>query len=116
MQESKDSKGILNYFARMTTKNKRMTECDKIQLSYFIHYQSDKTSTEAYYCTKNGKVRGNLTLTEHLIIFDPAKCPENASFVSIDLCLFDQVEGFGTISSGGGPAGCSIGAKDPHCK
>ncbi len=54
-----------------------MTECDKIQLSYFVHNQSDKTTTEAYYCTKNGKVKGNLTLTEHLILFDPIKCQEN---------------------------------------
>jgi hypothetical protein len=30
MQDEKDGKGILNIFARLTTKKKRMTECDKI--------------------------------------------------------------------------------------
>jgi hypothetical protein len=66
-----------------------MSECDKIQLSYFIHNQSDKIKSkrhtqlivtnlaEAYYCTKNGKAKGILTLTEHLIMFDPVKCVEN---------------------------------------
>jgi hypothetical protein len=95
MQDKAAGKGgILNIFARLTTKKKRMTECDKIQLSYFIHNQSDKTSSkvtisklkiavaEAYYCTKNGKVKGNLTLTEHLVLFDPIKCRENEPFVS----------------------------------
>lgn len=38
-------------------------------LNYYI--------AEAYYCTKNGKVKGVLTLTEHLMMFDPIKCAEN---------------------------------------
>jgi CRISPR/Cas system CMR subunit Cmr4 (Cas7 group RAMP superfamily) len=68
-----------------------MSECDKIQLSYFIHNQSDKIKSkrnyltylaEAYYCTKNGKAKGILTLTEHLILFDPVKCVENEAFVN----------------------------------
>ena len=47
MQDKAAGKGgILNIFARLTTKKKRMTECDKIQLSYFIHNQSDKTSSK----------------------------------------------------------------------
>jgi hypothetical protein len=37
------NKDVLNIFARLTTKKKKMTECDKIQLSYFIHNQPDKT-------------------------------------------------------------------------
>ncbi len=92
-----DSRGdILKLFTKISTQDKKkMTECDKIQLSYFIQNQSDKIRSkpfiqlikfifiaEAYYCTKNGKVKGNLTLTEHLILFDPIKCVENDDFVS----------------------------------
>lgn len=36
---------------------------------------------ETYYCTDRGKVKGILTLTEHLILFDPIKCLENESYV-----------------------------------
>ena len=36
---------------------------------------------EAYYCTENGKVKGVLTVTEHLLMFDPIRCSENDSFV-----------------------------------
>ena len=36
---------------------------------------------EAYYSTKNGKIKGILTLTEHLIMFDPIVCQENEEFV-----------------------------------
>lgn len=100
-----NNRDILNIFARLTTKKKKMTECDKIQLSYFIHNQSDKTQSklfffiiliiaEAYYCTKNGKVKGNLSLTEHLILFDPVKCSENDSFVNcrrIDYFLIREI-------------------------
>ena len=38
---------------------------------------------EAYYCTKNGKIKGVFTLTEHLILFDPIKCTENDKFVRL---------------------------------
>jgi len=38
-------------------------------------------SGEGYYCTKNGKVKGVFTLTEHLVMFDPIKCSENEKFV-----------------------------------
>lgn len=95
MQEDQGNRDILKIFARISTsQNQKMSECDKIQLSYFIHNQSDKikskrhTTTpdqsnlaEAYYCTKNGKAKGILTLTEHLIMFDPVKCVENEGFV-----------------------------------
>jgi hypothetical protein len=36
---------------------------------------------EAYYCTSNGKVRGVLTLTDTLLMFDPSKCIKNQKFV-----------------------------------
>ncbi len=88
MQENEEGgRGdILKIFARISTQKKqKLTECDKIQLSYFIQNQSDKIKTEAYYCTKNGKVKGNLTLTEHLILFDPIKCTENDGFVRLNL-------------------------------
>jgi hypothetical protein len=38
---------------------------------------------EAYYATKDGKVKGILTVTEHLIMFDPIRAQENESFVNI---------------------------------
>lgn len=37
---------------------------------------------DAYYCTKNGKIKGIMTLTEHLILFNPIKCSENEPFVN----------------------------------
>lgn len=48
MQDKAEKKGgILGIFAKLTAKKRKMTECDKIQLSYFINNQSDKTSSKA---------------------------------------------------------------------
>lgn len=56
-------------------------------MSYFIEHRPDKIKSkvlnlifiiaEAYYCTKFGNVKGVLSLTEHLIMFDPIRCFEN---------------------------------------
>ena len=49
VQDKAEKKGgILGIFAKLTTKKRKMTECDKIQLSYFINNQSDKTSSKAF--------------------------------------------------------------------
>jgi hypothetical protein len=47
-QQRVESNGILGIFAKLTTKKSKMTECDKIQLSYFINNQSDKTSSKGH--------------------------------------------------------------------
>lgn len=39
------------------------------------------TIADAYYCTKNGMVKGVLTLGEHLILFNPIQCTENDKIV-----------------------------------
>jgi len=36
---------------------------------------------ETYYCTPKGKIKGVLTLSEHMLLFDPIKCKENSDFV-----------------------------------
>lgn len=78
---------------------KNISECDQIQLSYFIEHKPNKIKSnifqrlrifilaDAYYCTKNGKIKGIMTLTEHLVMFNPIKCSENEQFVSLLLIL-----------------------------
>ena len=85
MQEDQGNRDILKIFARISTSQKqKMSECDKSRTLFTISQirlkVTDKPLTnlaEAYYCTKNGKAKGILTLTEHLILFDPVKCVEN---------------------------------------
>lgn len=84
MQESfrqsttRDQSELLKIFGRLTTnpvhEGAEISACDQIQFSYYIENKPNKIKTEAYYCTKNGKVKGVITLTEHLIMFDPIKC------------------------------------------
>eukprot|EP00347_Sterkiella_histriomuscorum_P017009 403351003 len=74
---------VLKMFCQLTSnadKQREVSEFDKIQLSYYIDHKPNKILTDAYYCTKNGKVKGIMTLTEHLILFNPIKCNENEPF------------------------------------
>lgn len=36
---------------------------------------------ETYYCTQVGKIKGVMTLTDDLIMFDPLTCPENEKYL-----------------------------------
>ena len=54
------------------------TICSIAQFYFFK--EPDKYKTEAYYCTQKGKVKGILTLTNNLLLFDPIRCDDNAAF------------------------------------
>ncbi|CDW83732.1 oxidation resistance protein [Stylonychia lemnae] len=107
MQESfqnaskKEENDLLRLFGRLTQAagaDKKISEIDKIQLQYFIDHQPDKIKSEGYYCTKNGKVKGVFTLTEHLVMFDPIKCAENDEFNS-DLQKYQAIIDIQDIAS-----------------
>jgi len=36
---------------------------------------------ETYYCTQVGKIKGVMTLTDDLIMFDPLTCAENEKYL-----------------------------------
>ncbi|CDW85582.1 oxidation resistance protein [Stylonychia lemnae] len=64
---------ISSQFQRLQMGYKEMQES-------FKQYSQKGNQTDAYYCTKNGKVKGIMTLTEHLVMFNPIKCAENEQF------------------------------------
>lgn len=63
-----------------------------------IKKDSDMITTEVYYCTKKGNVKGLLKLKDNLITFDPLKCLENNEFLKLDefQCMID-IEDISTI-------------------
>ena len=85
---------VLKMFCQLTSnadKQKEVSAFDQIQLSYYIDHKPNKIKSkiffkfnfriiylaDAYYCTEFGQVKGIITLTEHLVIFNPIKCEEN---------------------------------------
>lgn len=68
---------------------------------------------EAYYCTKNGKVKGVFTLTEHLILFNPIKCTENDKLVNLHM-LNTIGQRIATVSSHSGHRRYRILPKDQN--
>jgi hypothetical protein len=48
----------------------------------FLEIESDNKviKTEAYYCTKHGRVKGILTVSDTYIMYDPLYCDENNKF------------------------------------
>ena len=54
----------------------------EVQVSDYVENNVESLKTEAYYCTRRGKVKGILTLNKYLLMFDPITCKENNEFVS----------------------------------
>lgn len=51
-------------------------------LTDFIDVERDNKimKSEAYYCTKHGRVKGILTISDTYIMYDPLYCEENSKF------------------------------------
>jgi hypothetical protein len=58
-------------------------EEETIVVSDYITYNKDQVLTsDAFYCTRFGQVRGTLSLMDKYLQFDPIECPDNESLVS----------------------------------
>jgi ferritin-like protein len=49
-----------------------------------IKNENNTVTTEVYYCTKRGNVKGLFKIKESVIIFDPLLCFENDKFMNLD--------------------------------
>lgn len=50
------------------------------EIHKYVEHKKDVLRSECYYCTKNGKIKGMLTIKDGIIVFDPLRCDENDKY------------------------------------
>lgn len=55
------------------------------EIHKYVEHKEDVLYSESYYCTKNGKIKGMLTIKKEIIVFDPLKCEENNQFEDLSI-------------------------------
>lgn len=75
--------GFLDFFSRV--QEGESSSEGKLIEEHVDFKDSSRVKTEAYYCTKHGKVKGVLTVRDAIILFDPLLCKENEPYRKWDL-------------------------------
>jgi len=80
---SAESGGTGNKLQRKVTLkgDASQTEVDSIFDDMVVRKADREWTTETYYCTKRGQIKGIFRLKGHVLTFDPLKCIENESVV-----------------------------------
>lgn len=50
------------------------------EIHKYVEHKKDVLRSECYYWTKNGKIKGMLTIKDGIIVFDPLRCEENNKY------------------------------------
>ncbi len=74
--------GFVDFFSRVSSE--KLSE-GKLLEEHVDFKDYSRVKTEAYYCTKHGKVKGILSVRDAIILFDPLLCKENDAYKKWDL-------------------------------
>lgn len=64
----------------MANDTEEITAQEHRKLSFMMGDEEVKATVNVYYCTEQGKIKGELQISRSRIFFEPVKCNENNEF------------------------------------
>lgn len=65
--------------SKIAKEQESVTVQDLRKLSFFMGEEEVVKTLNMYYCTENGKIKGELQISQSRIFFEPQDCAENES-------------------------------------